>query len=90
MKADGCFDAHIKKDGQWVYDWKLDKRFDEFAKAKGDINKASDKVKFNKQRSDYITIARQLVEEGALNPDGTLFEFDLNHPNQLPKAYTNR
>ena len=90
MKADGCFDAHIKKNGDWVYDWKLDKRFDEFAKAKGDINKATDKVKFNKQRSEYITIARQLVEEGARNSDGTLFEFDLNNPKPLPKAYTNQ
>lgn len=90
MKADGCFDAHVKKDGQWIYDWKLDKRFDEFAKAKGDINKATNKEKFNKQRSEYITIARQLVEEGARNSDGTLFEFDLNNPKPLPKAYTNQ
>lgn len=90
MKADGCFDAHVKKDGVWVYDWKLDKRFDEFAKAKGDINKATNKNKFNKQKSEYITIARQLVEEGAKNSDGTLFEFDLNNPKPLPKAYTNR
>ena len=90
MKHDGCFDAHVKKDGDWVYDWKLDKRFDEFAKAKGDINKATDKDKFNKQKSEYIVIARQLVEEGARNQDGTLFEFDLNNPKPLPKAYSNR
>ena len=90
MKADGCFDAHIQKDGKWIYDWTKDKRFDEFAKAHGDINKATDKIKFNKQKSEYIAIARQLVAEGATNEDGTLFELNLDKPNALPKAYTNR
>lgn len=90
MKADGCFDAHIQKDGQWIYDWTKDKRFDEFARARGDIGKAKDIEKFKKQRSEYIAVARQLVEEGAYNFDGTLFEFDLNNPKPLPKAYTNK
>jgi len=90
MKSDGCFDAHVKKDGKWIYDWTKDKRFDEFAKAKGNINNATDKAKFNKQKSEYITIARQLVEERTLNEDGSLFEFDLNNPKPLPKAYTNK
>jgi len=47
MRGDGCFDAHSIKDGKLVYDWTKDKRFDVFAAAKGDINKATDKEKFN-------------------------------------------
>jgi hypothetical protein len=46
MKKDGTWEAHSKdSDGRLVYDWKLDKRFDAYAK--GD---KSDMVKYNKQR----------------------------------------
>jgi hypothetical protein len=38
----------------------------------------------------YITLARQLVQEGAEYPDKNLFELDLNNPKPLPKAYSNR
>jgi hypothetical protein len=39
MRGDGCFDAHSIVDGKLVYDWIKDKRFDVFAKYKGDISK---------------------------------------------------
>jgi len=32
MYHDGCVNAHSKKNGVLVYDWKLDKRFDKVAK----------------------------------------------------------
>jgi hypothetical protein len=38
----------------------------------------------------YITLARQLVQEGTEYPDKNLFELDLNNPKPLPKAYSNR
>ena len=88
MRGDGCFDAHSIKDGKLVYDWTKDKRFDVFAAAKGDINKASDKAKFNEQKALYLAMAQDFVREGAINPDGTLFTLDINHPKALPKAYT--
>lgn len=84
MHKDGCIDAHKIVDGKLVYDWTKDKRFDAFAK--GD---KSNIEKYNKQKSLFITMARQLELEGAKNADGTLYQMDLNKPN-LPKAYTNR
>jgi hypothetical protein len=39
MRGDGCFEAHSIVDGHLVYDWTKDKRFDIFAKYKGDISK---------------------------------------------------
>lgn len=32
MKHDGVFDAYYIKDGQLVYDWRRDKRFDLYTK----------------------------------------------------------
>ena len=87
MRADGSFEAHSVKDGKLIYDWTKDKRFEAFAnKDKSDINK------YNQAKSNYITLARQLVEEGAKNEDGTLFKFDIMHPERtpLPKAYSNK
>jgi hypothetical protein len=39
MRGDGCFEAHSIVNGHLVYDWTKDKRFDIFAKYKGDISK---------------------------------------------------
>lgn len=41
MRGDGCFEAHSVVDGKLVYDWTKDKRFDLFAKVKGDESKVS-------------------------------------------------
>ena len=84
MHKDGSVDAHKIINGRLVYDWTKDKRFDVFAK--GD---KSNIEKYNQQKSLFITMARQFELEGARNPDGTLYEMDLNNP-YLPKAYTNQ
>lgn len=92
MHKDGSLDAHKIVDGKLVYDWTQDKRFDIFAKYKGKDSDvpASEIKKYLEQKSMYITLARQLVQEGAEYPNGNLFELDLNNPKPLPKAYSNR
>ena len=83
MKKDGTWEAHSKSaDGKLIYDWKLDKRFDAYAK--GD---KSDMVKYNKQRHLFEIMSEQLEKEHALNADGTYYRKG-QHP--LPKAYTNQ
>jgi hypothetical protein len=84
MEADGTLDAHYVNDkGILVYDITRDKRFTDFIKG----NKNS--PDYNKQKSLYITLAKQFMLENAVNPDGTPFEMNLEHPN-LPRAYTNQ
>lgn len=92
MHKDGSLDAHKMVDGKLVYDWTKDKRFDVFAKAKGDISKVPpvDIKKFNEQKSLYISMARQFEQEGVKASDGTPFHLDLTNPMPIPKAYTNR
>lgn len=85
MQKDGSLDAHKIVDGRLIYDWASDKRFNAFAK--GD---KSNLEKYNKQKSLYITMGQQLEQEGAKNPDGTLFKLDLKDIQPLPKAYTNQ
>lgn len=93
MKGDGCFDAHSMVDGKLVYDWKKDKRFDKFANWTEEQYKnasAEDKAEYNKQKALYVAMAKEFVETGFKNPDGSYFEFDVNKKNPLPRAYTNR
>lgn len=86
MMGDGCLEAHrIDSNGNLVYDWTKDKRFSEFAK-----NPKGTSEIINKQRSLYYTIAQQFVNEHVRNADGTLFELNINNPNPLPRAYTNK
>ena len=85
MRADGAFEAHSVKNGKLVYDWTKDKRFAAFAN-----NDQSNITEYNRAKSNYITLARQLVEEGARNDDGSLFILDIKNPKPLPKAYSNR
>lgn len=92
MRGDGCFEAHSIINGKLVYDWTKDKRFDLFAKVKGDSKKVSNSEleKFNKQKALYYTMAKEMVKDGTLNPDGSKFILDINNPKPLPKAYTVR
>lgn len=84
MEADGCLDAHyINEKGVLVYDIKKDKRFEAFVK--GDKSNPD----YNKQKSLYITLAKQFILENAVMPDGTDFKIDINNPT-LPRAYTNQ
>ena len=86
MMGDGCLDAHsLDSEGRLVYDWTQDNRFSEFAKNP----KGNTKI-INKQRSLYYTIAQQFVNEHARDKDGNLFELNMNKPNPLPRAYTNK
>ena len=90
MRGDGCFEAHSVVGNTLVYDWTKDKRFDVYANAKGDISKATDKEKFNKQKALYMAMAEEMVKDGTLNPDGSRFLLNPEHPQPLPKAYTVR
>ncbi len=85
MLGDGSFDAHyLDKDGKLVYDWKKDKRFEAFA------NGRKSDPKYAEQKALYYAMAKQFVIEGAKNPDGTLFEMNMQDPKPLPRAYTNK
>ena len=90
MRGDGCFEAHSIVDGHLVYDWTKDKRFDIFAKYKGDISKVStsEQTKFRQQQALYSAMADEMVKDGTLNSDGTKFVKDMKNPMPLPKAYT--
>ena len=53
MMGDGCLEAHkLNENGELVYDWKLDKRFEAFAN-----NRVGD-PKYNEQRALYYAIAK--------------------------------
>lgn len=93
MKGDGCFDAHHMVNGRLEYNWKEDKRFDKFANWTEEQYKnasAEDKAEYNKQKALYIAMAKEFVETGFKNPDGSDFVLDLNKKYALPRAYTNR
>lgn len=92
MRGDGCFEAHSIVDGKLVYDWTKDKRFNIFAKYKGDISKVppSEQQKFRQQQALYSAMADEMVKDGTLNSDGTKFVKDMKNPQPLPKAYTVR
>lgn len=83
MKADGCYEAHsLNEDGTLKYDCKKDKRYAAiWTHLKGS-------KEYNEALSKYIPTAQQFVKEGAKNLDGSLFEFDINNPKELPRAYT--
>lgn len=88
MMGDGCLDAHkINENGELVYDWRLDKRFSKFA---ANPNLKTSDPEYNKQKSLYYTIAKQFVIEHAKNRDGSNFELNMEKPQPLPRAYTNR
>ena len=78
MMKDGTWEAYSVKDNHLIYDWKLDKRFEAYA------NKKTNDPEYAKQKALYFTMANKLVQEGARNSDGTVFEVGQS----LPKAYT--
>lgn len=83
MKADGSYEAHSvnQKTGELEYDYKLDKRFRAYA-----TNDKSNMEEYNKSKALYYVTAQQLVREGAIKKDGTLFSVG----DALPKAYSNK
>lgn len=86
MMGDQCLEAHsVDSEGRLIYNWELDGRFSAFAK--GD---KSDIKKYNAQKQLYYAVAKQFVNEHAKNPDGTLFELNMDNRKPLPRAYTNK
>lgn len=86
MHHDGVEDAYYIKDGQLVYDWTLDKRFQVYLDPDGYKNNPEE---YNKQRSKYLSLLRQFNKEGRLfkdanNPEGRPFK----EGDALPDAYT--
>ena len=80
MKADGIWDALEVKDGQLIYNYKKDKRFEAFS------NGQTSNPNYKNQQALYYTMAQQFVKEGVINPDGSKFE--IGQP--LPYAWTNQ
>ena len=87
MMGDGCLEAHsIDSNGQLIYDWKLDKRFNLFA-----TGNKTNLTEYNKQKALYYTVASQFVKEHAMGIDGkTPFVLNMDNPEPLPRAYTNK
>ena len=80
MKADGIWDALEVKDGQLVYNFKKDKRFNTLKTENGKLVGNQDQLAL------YYTVAQQFVKEGVSNPDGSKFEVG----QALPYAWTNQ
>lgn len=79
MKNDGIWDAIEIEDGQLKYNWKKDKRYNLYA------NKTNpNSEEYKKQQALYLANAKQFVQEGAINPDGSSFKVG----DPLPVPYT--
>lgn len=83
MIHDGVWDAHSNdENGLLIYDFKKDKRFDEYLKYKDNKNYSSEK--FLQQRSLYRKLIEQFNIEGYRNSKGEILKFG----DDLPQAYT--
>ena len=72
MKKDGCFEAHRMEGSTLVYDWRLDKRFSEYAAGN------TSHPEYNNQFSLYMGMLTDFNKEG----------FKLVKGQDLPYAYT--
>lgn len=91
MRGDGCFDAHKVVNGHLIYDWTADKRFDLFAVTdESEVKNLSpeQQAKYNRQKAEYIAMAKQFMAEHAVDKDGNEFVLDLEKKIPLPRAYT--
>lgn len=79
MMGDGCWDAHSLIDGKLVYDFKKDKRFEQYL-----ANNTSHKD-YLVQKGLYETMIEEFNKSGYLKEDGT----QLKIGDDLPRAYTN-
>lgn len=90
MIHDGCWEAHELKTvngvKELVYNMEKDKRFDVYAKYKGDFSKVPDnlKIKFNEQAALYEVMRDEFNKELEI---GQRITTDKYMP--LPRAYTN-
>ena len=77
MIHDGCWEAHsVTDNGELIYDFKKDKRFDEYIKHRENPNYKSET--FLNQKAEYLYKLKQLNSEG----------YNLKVGDDLPKAYT--
>ena len=94
LLADGSLKAHsLDSKGQLVYDWTKDDRFSLYAKYGNNPTGLSGQQLelYNKQKSLYISTAKQLVKENTYTGVGRnrqLFIYNPDKVNPLPKAYT--
>lgn len=80
MRNDGSLEAHEKKEGRLVYNYKKDKRYADM------FNYPQGSKEYNEAYARYLAAAKQFKEEGVLKDDGTEFEIG----DALPRAYTNK
>lgn len=80
MMGDGCWEAHELVDGQLVYNFKKDKRFEQYL-----AGNTSHKD-YLTQKSLYETMIDEFNQSGYTKEDGSKLEIG----DDLPQAYTNR
>lgn len=85
MIRDDSLKAHEMVDGELVYDWKKDGRFDVYAL--GEKGKQVDLEKYNAQRSLYLIMLQEFNDEAAV---GGGRKKRLEEGSALPMAYTTR
>ena len=63
MIEDGCFEAHtLTEDGELIYDWKKDKRFDKLAEY--GLNSTHSDPEYNKQKALYAQMCAEFEKGG--------------------------
>lgn len=83
MMGDGCWEAHsLNENGDLVYDWTKDKRFEVYARSLTDKSAESD-PKYLEQKMLYMTHISELQKAGFKKEDGT----DYKVGDALPRAY---
>lgn len=88
MLEDGSFYAHsLDKDGNLVYNWKEDKRFEKYA---ANPTLKTNDPEYNRQKALYYAMAFQFKTEHVKSLDGSNFEINMQQPIDLPRAYTNK
>ena len=81
MKHDGCWEAHsLDENGQLVYDFKKDKRFEHF------INGETSHKDYTKEKSLYLTMIQDFNDAGFRKADGSMLNGE--EMDALPQAYT--
>lgn len=84
MLEEGSFEAHsLDKDGNLVYDWKKDKRFNLLS------GPQTNSPEYINQRSLFHAIARQFQDEGVKDASGNAYKVNMAKM-ELPQAYTNK
>lgn len=80
MIHDGSFDAHKMVGDAMIYDWKKDKRFDNFANGKKTAEN------YNEQKGFYTAMMNDFISQGLTNSEGQLYQIG----DALPYAYTSK